>query len=164
MEIVFLRHAPAAGRKDWARTGRPDSRRPLTRDGRGVARAVAKGLAALIGTADLVATSPWARAKETARAAAKALGAPLVESPLLLPRRSPASLAAWLSGLEGERVVLVGHEPHLSRVASWLMTGGRRPIIGLKKAQALLLETKKAAPGSAVLLWSLPPRVLRRLP
>ena len=77
---------------------------------------------------------------------------------------SPASLAGWLSGLDGERVVLVGHEPHLSKAVTWLMAGsGSRPIVGLKKAQALMLETEKAAAGSAVLVWSLPPKALRRL-
>jgi len=164
MEIIFLRHAPAGEREDWAKTGRPDSERPLTADGRKRAREAAKGLAAFIETADLVATSPWARAKETAEIAAKALGAPLVESNFLLPHRSPASLAGWLSGLDGERVILVGHEPHLSKVVSWLLTGSAaRSIVALKKAQAALLETKKAAAGGAVLIWSLPPRVLRSL-
>jgi phosphohistidine phosphatase len=163
MEIIFLRHGPAGEREDWARTGRPDSERPLTMDGRKRSREAAKGLARLIETADLVATSPWARAKETAEIAAKALGAPLVESNFLLPHRSPGSLAAWLSGLDGHRVVLVGHEPHLSKVISWLLAGGSRPVVALKKAQAALLETKKAGAASAVLVWSLPPRVLRRL-
>lgn len=163
MEIVFLRHAPAGEREDWAGTGRPDSERPLTPDGRKRARESARGLAKLIGTADLVATSPWARARETAVIAAKALGAPLVETNFLLPHRSPSSLAGWLSGLDGERVVLVGHEPHLSKVISWLMAGSAsRGIVVLKKAQALMLETKKAAAGSAVLSWSLPPKALRR--
>jgi len=164
MEIIFLRHGPAGEREDWAKTGRPDSERPLTPDGRKRAREAAKGLARLIGTADLVATSPWARARETAEIAAKALGAPLVDTNFLLPHRSPASLAGWLSELQGERVILVGHEPHLSKVVSWLLTGnGSRSVVGLKKAQALLLETRKAAAGSAVLTWSLPPKVLRAL-
>jgi phosphohistidine phosphatase len=164
MEIVFLRHGPAGEKEDWARTGKPDSERPLTTDGRKRAREAAKGLAAFIETADLIATSPWTRAKETAEIAAKALGAPLVESNFLLPHRSPASLASWLSGLDGHRVVLVGHDPHMSKMISWLLAGnGSRTIVELKKAGAILVETKKAAAGSAVLLWSLPPRVLRAL-
>jgi phosphohistidine phosphatase len=99
MEIIFLRHAPAGEREDWAKTGRPDSERPLTMDGRKRAREAAKGLARLIETADLVATSPWSRARETAAFAAKALGAPLVESNFLLPTArppaSPAGCRAW---------------------------------------------------------------------
>lgn len=164
MEIIFLRHAPAGEKEDWARTGRPDAERPLTADGRKRAREAAKGLAAFVETVDLVATSPWARAKETADAVAKAFGAPLAESNLLLPHRSPSSLASWLSGLGGERVVLVGHEPHLSKVIGWLLAGSAsRSFVGLKKAQAVLLETPKAAAASATLAWSLPPKALRRL-
>lgn len=164
MEIIFLRHGPAGDREDWAATGRPDAERPLTADGRKRAREAAKGLARFIETADLVATSPWARAKETAQITAKALGAPMAESNFLLPHRSPSSLAGWLSGLDGQRIVLVGHEPHLSKVISWLLTGnGARSLVALKKSQAVLLETKKAAPEGAALIWSLPPRALRGL-
>jgi len=164
MEIIFLRHAPAADKEAWARTGKPDSERALTTDGRKRAREAAKGLAAFVETVDLVATSPWSRARETAEIAAKAFGAPLVESNYLLPHRSPGSLAGWLSGLDGERVIVVGHEPHLSKVVSWLLAGGAsRSFVGLKKAQAVMLETKKAAAGSATLIWSLPPKVLRAL-
>ncbi|MBI5246875.1 MAG: histidine phosphatase family protein [Elusimicrobia bacterium] len=164
MEIIFLRHAPAGRREEWAKTGKPDSERPLTPDGRKRGREAAKGLAVFVGSADLVATSPWTRARETAKLAAKALGAPLVDSNLLLPHRSPGSLASWLSGLGDKRVVLVGHEPHLSRVVSWLLTGNAaRTIVGLKKAQAAMLETKKAAAGSAVLAWSIPAKALSHL-
>lgn len=163
MNIVLLRHGPAGEREDWARTGRPDAERPLTPEGRRKVKAAARGLARLLGKApDLVVTSPRARARQTAELVAAELGSPLAESPLLLPHRTPKSLAAWMSGLQEETVVLVGHEPHLSRVASWLMTGLARPVLSLKKGQALLLEAAKAEPGGARLHWSAPPRLLRR--
>lgn len=158
-----MRHGPAGEREDWTRTGRPDAERPLTPEGRRKVKDAARGLSRLLGEApDLVATSPWARARQTAELVAAALGGPLVESALLLPHRTPKSLAAWLSGLQEETVVLVGHEPHLSRFASWLMTGLTRPVLSLKKGQALLLEAAKAEPGGARLVWSAPPRLLRR--
>src|SRR5262249_28006446 len=154
-EIIFLRHAPAGEREDWARSGRPDSERPLTMDGRRRAKEAAKGVAALVGKADLVAASPWTRAKETAAPAAKALGCPLVESNLLLPSRSAASLASWLAGLDGQRVVLVGHDPHLSRVIAWFLGSNGSRTVAMKKGQALLLEMPKAGAGQATLRWSL---------
>lgn len=163
MELIVFRHGPAGDKEEWAKTGRPDSERPLTADGRKRAREAARGLAAIAGKVDLVATSPWTRARQTAELAAEAFGAPLAETNFLLPHRSPESLAKWLSGLADERVVLVGHEPHLSKVIGWLLTGDERSYVGLKKAQAALLETKKAAGARATLLWSIPPKALRKL-
>lgn len=146
-----MRHGPAGGRGAWVKKGRSDADRPLTPEGRKKTRAAAAGLARLLGGADLVATSPWARAHKTAEYVAAALDAPLTVSALLLPDRPPEDLAAWLAGLGKKRVVLVGHEPHLSRCASRLVGGGR---FALKKAQAALI-------ADGVLLWSLPGRVLR---
>lgn len=163
MEIIFFRHGLAGDKAEWAETGRPDSERPLTKEGRERTKEAAEGLAAWAGKAELVATSPWKRARQTAEYAAKSFGAPLVETDLLLPHRTGHDLSEWLSGLDGERVVLVGHEPHLSRVATWLMSGSERPVVALKKAQAVCLETKRAARGTATLLWSLPPKALRGL-
>ncbi len=163
MEIIILRHGPAGEREDWAKTGRADSERPLTVDGRRRVRGAARGLAALAGRVDLVATSPWTRARQTAEIAAKELGAPLAETSLLLPHRSPSSLAKWLSGLKNERIVLVGHDPHLSKVIGWFLTGDERGYVALKKGQAALLETAKAEGARATLLWSVPSKALRRL-
>jgi phosphohistidine phosphatase len=163
MEIIILRHGPAGESEDWAKTGRPDSERPLTDDGRRRARGSARGRAVLAGKVDLVATSPWTRARQTAELAAKELGAPLAETDLLLPHRSPGSLAKWLAGLKNERVVLVGHEPHLSKVIGWFLTGDERSYVALKKGQAALLQTAKAEGARATLVWSVPSRALRRL-
>jgi phosphohistidine phosphatase len=162
MEIIVLRHAPAGDKKEWAKTGKPDSARPLTAQGRRRARSAAAGLAALVGSADVVATSPWKRALKTAEPAARALGARLLETPLLTPGRAPAELARWVAGLREARVVLVGHEPHLSGVVSWILTGRAAPaVVALKKGQALLLNAPAAARG-ATLVWSLPPGALKR--
>lgn len=166
MELLIVRHGPAgdaAEKAAWRRSGRPDSERPLTQDGRKRTRAAAAGLARLAGGFDAVATSPWARAAQTAGLVAKALSADLVESPALVPGRSPEDVLAWLGGRREKRLALVGHEPSLSRLASWLLTGNDRLVLRLKKPQALLLELKTLEPGAATLLWSLPPRALRAL-
>ena len=163
MEIIFLRHAPAVDKAAWAKTDRPDADRPLTPAGKRKAKAAAEGLAAVLGRVRLVATSPWKRAKQTAAPAAAALRAKTIETPLLTPEHSPEALAKWLRSLGAARVVLVGHEPHMSAAASWLLTGGVRPVVALKKAQALLLDCGEPGAGTATLVWSLPPAALRRL-
>jgi phosphohistidine phosphatase len=166
MELLIVRHGPAgnaAEKAAWKRSGRPDAERPLTKDGRSRTRLAAKGVAGIVEGFSLVATSPWTRAAQTAGLFARALGADLIECPTLIPSRSLEDALAWLKNRREKRVVLVGHEPHLSRLASWLMTGDDRSVLRLKKPQALLLELKSLEPGGAELVWSLPPRQLRTL-
>ncbi len=166
MELLIVRHGPAgdaAEKAAWKRSGRPDSERPLTKDGRRKARAAARGLARVFGKAQLVATSPWTRAAQTAELLGEVFGAKTMEFPELIPDRKFEDLLARLKTLKQRRVVLVGHEPHLSRFGSWLLTGRDHSILRLKKSQALLLDLKTLAPGAAELIWSLPPRQLRAL-
>jgi phosphohistidine phosphatase len=163
MELLIVRHGPAGDRKEWRASHRPDKERPLTKDGRRKTRAAARGLASVLDAVELVATSPWTRAAQSAEFLAAAFGAKIVALPELVPDRSYEELAAWLKNRREKRVALVGHEPHLSGFASWLMTGRDGSVLGLKKSQALLLDLKSPAPGGATLLWSLPPRQLRAL-
>ena len=166
MELLIVRHGPAgnaAEKAAWKRSGRPDAERPLTKDGRRKTRAAAAGLSRAAEGFGLVATSPWMRAAQTAALVARSLGADLVECPALIPGSPLEDALAWLKFRREKRVVLVGHDPHLSRLASWLMTGAERPILRLKKPQALLLEFKTLEPGGAELIWSLQPRHLRSL-
>jgi phosphohistidine phosphatase len=166
MELLIVRHGPAGNAEEkaaWKRSGRPDSERPLTKEGRRKTRDAAAGLSRLVDGFALVATSPWARAAQTAGLVARALGADLVECPALIPGTPLEDALAWLKTRRKERLVLVGHDPHLSRLASWLMTGRDHPVLRLKKPQALLLEARTLAPGGAELVWSLPPKSLRAL-
>jgi phosphohistidine phosphatase len=163
MELLIVRHGPAGERETWRARGRSDTERPLTKDGRRKARAAALGLARVLDGVDLVATSPWTRAAQTAELLAEAFGAKAAEFPELIPDRRFEDLLARLKTLRERRVALVGHEPHLSRFVSWLLTGRDHSLLRLKKSQALLLELKIPAPGAAELVWSLPPRQLRAL-
>lgn len=159
-----MRHGPAGDREEWrAKTDKPDSERPLTDEGRDKAREAARGLAKCVGRVRLAATSPWTRAAQTAEIVADALDAKVVELDALIPDRPLEEARAWLKSRREPRVAVVGHEPHLSRLASWLMTGEDRPVLSLKKSGALLLDLRSGRPGDALLLWSLPPRPLRKI-
>jgi len=159
-----VRHGPAGDPAKWSKSGRADRDRPLTPDGRRKAAEAASGLATAFGRCDLVATSSWKRAAQTAALVAKALGtgAP-IDCPPLIPGSSAEDLLAWLKLRREKRIALVGHEPSLSRFASWLMTGKPAAVLHLKKSQAVLLELETPSPGAAVLVWSLAPRQLRAL-
>jgi phosphohistidine phosphatase len=166
MELLIVRHGPAgdaAEKAAWKRSGRPDSDRPLTKEGRRRTKEAAAGLARAVEGFGVVATSPWARAAQTAALVAKALDADLVECPALIPDSPFEDALSWLRARPEKRLALVGHDPYLSRFASWLLTGRERAILRLKKPQAVLLELKRLEPGAAELVWSLPPRPLRAL-
>src|SRR5215831_17452025 len=106
MEIWLLRHAAA---EDRSSSGR-DSDRTLTEDGHKRAREVARGLAALEPGIELVLTSPYARARQTAEPAARALklSAKLRESRALEPDRDPSEILEEIQAEGVGSVLLVG--------------------------------------------------------
>ena len=166
MKVLIVRHAKAEDRADFAATGADDVERPLTGAGREQARRIGRALKELVPRIDVLATSPLVRARETARLLVRAYKrVKPVELPALAPGLSEKAIGAWLAEQPSDAVVaLVGHEPDLSALASWLLTARKPPILVLKKGAACLLEfADKPEQGHAVLLWSLVPSQLRRL-
>lgn len=178
VRLLLVRHGPAGDRLRWRASGRPDSERPLTPGGRDRTRAAVRGLARLVDAPGAVATSPLVRAVETAAILCDGLGAGAAEELAALVHSSPPEAALpWLAAHRRTGLAaFVGHEPHLSRLACWLLAGagaaggdgpGRRgtePFLGLRKAGACLLDLgTRPRPGGARLLWLLAPVQLRRL-
>lgn len=115
MRVVIVRHAEAA-------PGTPDELRPLTPAGREQARRLGAELRGQGVRPDAVVTSPLLRARETA--AALALGDPEVDE-RLAPGATPDDVRAAAVD-HGDTVVLVGHQPDLSRAVAAL-AGGAEP-------------------------------------
>ena len=166
MKLLIVRHAKAEDRAAFAASGKDDSERPLTGAGREQAGKSARAIKTLLPRIDVLATSPLTRARDTARLLARDYKRLTPEElPALAPGASVKSVGAWLAQQSADATVaLVGHEPDLSVLASWLLTGRTQPIMALKKGAACLLEFEDTAvPGRAVLVWSLTPRQLRGL-
>lgn len=159
-----MRHAVAAERDPVAWP--VDAERPLTLKGRAQFRVAARGLRSLVGRVDAVLSSPYARAWETAQLLHEEAGWRAPEScEALTASDHEAVLAAIAARTSARSVVLVGHEPHLSVLATALLspTSGHS-VIEMRKGAAAYIEIGGPHPGSpAVLRWLLPPRVLRRL-
>lgn len=165
MKLVVIRHGPAGDRAEWDAEGRDDRLRPLTSDGKKQMRRVATGLATLVPSIDVLATSPLVRAEQSADIIAEQYRTDVVTLDALAPDSAPEKTVEWLRALEAEETVaLVGHEPHLSTLVGYLLTGKRISFIDLKKAGVALLELPDP-PQSATgaLEGLLTPRVLRRL-
>src|ERR1043165_2088236 len=125
MHLLIVRHAIAEERDEFAKTGKPDELRPLTPDGRRKMARAARGLVTLVPSIDLLASSPLVRAVQTAEIVAAAYdGKEIVQADALRDDAEPASTAKWLAAQKPkEFVAIVGHEPHLSLFASWMIAG-----------------------------------------
>jgi phosphohistidine phosphatase len=118
VQLVIVRHAEAA-------SGEPDELRPLTAEGREVARALGQRLAREGVQPDAVLTSPLLRARETAEELARPAGLEPEPDERLAPGATAESVRA-AAAERGETVVVVGHQPDCSRIAADL-TGGDEP-------------------------------------
>lgn len=162
MHLLIIRHAIAEDREAFAKTGQPDTERPLTKHGRAVMGRVAKGLRRRVKSIDVLAASPLVRAAQTAAVIAKEYDAMSVSTvPALAPDSAPEAFATWLHTQRNVEVVaVVGHDPHLGMLITWLVSGVRESRVTLDKGGACMLEIEgKADARSATLTWSLPPDV-----
>lgn len=158
MLLLLWRHGPAGDAARWTQSGHDDASRPLTDEGRVKTRRAAKGLTELVSKLDVVASSPLVRARETARFAAERFPeARRAVRADLVPTADPKRAAAWLAGLGDNAVAVVGHEPHLSKLAA-LLLGAAAPLFELKKGGAALLDLEAKR-----LLALVTPKLLRRL-
>ena len=137
MLLHLLRHAHALAEEE-------DKTRPLSPRGRGEIARLARflGASAVFRPAQLW-HSPLLRSRQTADELAARLllsDALRVEIPGLLPEDDPRELAERLHLHPKDRgdIALLGHEPHLSALASLLVRGKARPDLFILKKCALL--------------------------
>jgi phosphohistidine phosphatase len=164
MNLFILRHAKAQPRSPkW----RPDSKRPLTREGESSMFEVARGIKALEVSFDVILTSPYVRALRTAEILAEVYESEKIfETARLAPEAGAKEILDEVNenfSAAGE-IVLVGHEPFLSRLISTLLTGEDGMAMELKKAGFCKLTMEKLVFGKcACLEWLLTARQLARL-
>jgi phosphohistidine phosphatase len=166
MQLLVIRHAIAKDREVFAATGEDDALRPLTEVGAERMKDAAAGLRRVVRTLDILAASPLLRAQQTAEIVAEAYGnLPVHTGGVLSPESEPPAFLRWLRQQRTANVVaVVGHEPHLGTLVTWLMTGQSTSRIALRKGGACLLDfSARPAAGGATLQWALTPSQLRRI-
>ena len=165
MDVYLVRHAIAEDRD--ARRWPDDAERPLTTDGAERFRRAAAGLRRVAPGVDVVLASPYVRAWQTAEILHDVTGWPEPERCKALEATSaPVAALEVLKGLDASvTVALVGHEPFLSSLASLLLARDEDAVtLELKKGGVVFLECPAdCEPGSALLRWHVPPKLLRRL-
>jgi phosphohistidine phosphatase len=165
MDLYLVRHAVAfdPDESQWP----DDSQRPLTPAGEKRFKQAARGLSTLVGSVDVVLSSPWVRAWRTAELLEKEAGWPKpIGCEALESGRAPAEVLQALQAYTSSgAVALVGHEPSMHELASYLLTADTSHAqIEFRKGGVARLELDQALqPGAAHLRWLLPPKLLRAL-
>lgn len=167
IKLFILRHAIAVER------GTPgykdDSKRPLTDKGKEKMYQNAAGLKTFGISFDLILSSPYQRAKQTAYIVVDVLKIRkhcLVFTNNLIPDVTYEKLIREINTFskKHQNILLVGHEPHLSGLISYLLTGQRNMSINFKKGGICCLTIAKLClAGSASLEWLLSPAQLSQL-
>jgi phosphohistidine phosphatase len=166
MELLVIRHGAAMDKEEFAKTDKSDDLRPLTSAGMEEMKEIARGLRELVKKIDLLVTSPLVRAVQTAEIVGAAYDIPVSETTdALSPDSQPKDFEKWSADFEDvKRIAIVGHEPHLTALVSWLLTGEDGAIIDLKKGGMCLLEFDSGIKsGSGILNWLMTPRQLTRI-
>jgi phosphohistidine phosphatase len=165
VQLLVIRHAIAVDRTTFAATGKDDDLRPLTDDGSRKMGRAARGLQRVAGRPDVLATSPLTRAQQTAKIVADVYAMTVSETvEALRPDSSPSMFADWAKERNADAIAIVGHEPHLSELVSWLMCGAAQSHVALKKGGACLLAFDGPVRRSGgTLKWLLTPAQLRQL-
>lgn len=164
MNLYIMRHGIA---EDHTPKG-DDAARKLTAKGSDKIAKAASGLRAMELAIEVILTSPVIRAAETAAIVAKEIGtsATLRKIPELTTGTSPDKVLDALAKLKlPETVLIVGHEPTMSRLASLLLTGSSEALsIRLKEGGVIALELPDGPQkGAAQLRWILTQRQLRKM-
>jgi phosphohistidine phosphatase len=164
VDIYLIRHAIAghADETHWP----DDEARPVTEKGARVFREAAAGLRRVVPQVEVVLSSAFVRAWQTAELLHDVAGWPEPVACAELEAGRPARAAlAVLSERTEQSIALVGHEPHLSRLTSLLCTGDEHALrFRLKKGGVVCVTVDDGvAPAGASLRWALTPKLLRAL-
>jgi len=162
MNLYLIRHAIATTISPEGE----DSQRPLTDKGRTRMYRIAQGLKELGESIDLILTSPYLRATQTAQVLAKKLEVEKDKIIILEPLAPDGQAADVIRTINDkykdvENIALVGHEPYLSRLISLLLSGDPNLSITLKKGSVCRLSIASLQAGRcATLDWLLMPAQL----
>lgn len=165
MRVYLVRHGIAFD-QDPARW--PDDRaRPLTDRGERAFKKAARGLREVAGDVEAVLSSPYARAWQTAEILERKARWPApVALEALQVGQTPDQVVEALRPYAGAAALaLVGHEPHLSTLAAYLLYADEHLApFQLRKGGVARLDFEHGpARGAGRLIWLLTPAQLRAL-
>jgi phosphohistidine phosphatase len=163
--VYLVRHAVAHKRdpERWP----DDSERPLTPEGEEEFREAAIGLGRYVPGVEVLLSSPYRRAWQTAEILTEQIGWPAPQAfPALEPDVAPEKVVLALQTYAGKQsIALTGHRPGLHELAVYLLTGDAGGAdMKIKKGGVVCIEVDEdPKAGAGKLRWLFTPRVLRTL-
>ena len=159
MDLFILRHGIAV---EPGTVGYDDASRPLTSEGKEKLKLITAGMMKLELSFDLILSSPYTRAHQTAEIVADRLklSDKMDFSSSLVPNGNPSDLIQTIKKRGTlKSILLVGHEPFLSELISLLAFGEAHSAVVMKKAGLAKLRVTTLKPGRcALLVWLMTPK------
>jgi len=155
MQLYLLRHADADTK------AATDDARTLSEKGAEQALRVADFCNARGLKPDAILSSPLPRAHQTAKAVAEVFDVKVVTVPWLACGAVPSATVAQLKERRSHpSIMLVGHEPDMSRLVAYFLGTGKADIIHIRKASLTALEVMAFQAGGGRLDFSIPVKLM----
>jgi len=163
MKLYLVRHGIAEDIGDYE----DDSLRPLTEKGREKMKKIAGAIKALGVEPNLIVSSPYVRASQTAAILAKELKYEenLAFSDFFVPMAEPNDMIVEINeNFSVDELMLIGHEPNLSLLASLLLAGNPDLSINFKKGGICCISVDDLHyDHKATLEWLVTPKISTRM-
>ena len=158
MELYLMQHGANLGKE-------VDPEEPLSPEGREQIRASAKALDILGVRLNAIVASPKKRSRESAMLVAERLGFPkdaIRVTETVKPMAPPDETVRYLQqgGAVGA-LLIVGHLPSLSEIASFLLTEGSKANVTFARGGVARIDVDVLPTHAGRLQWLLTPRQLK---
>jgi len=156
MNLFILRHGDAEA------VANSDSERKLTQRGREETQKVALWLEKKNPKIEIILSSPYIRARQTALIVAEELKLTnfLKYLEALTPEKTPEDVLGVLKDIPQNNVLIVGHLPLFGYLISALVSGEDQKEVTVKKSGLSLIELPEIKYGAGQLMWMVTPDIL----
>ncbi len=158
MEIYFVRHGEAQDKVG----GMKDEDRPLTSFGAATIAHLGRSLKGIIKRFDLILTSPFLRARQSADILGNIFGnkGEISVSNSLIAGSPPNELLNEIKKSDASHILIIGHQPYLGSYINFF-TGTKEDDMSIRTATCALVETCELKKDKGKLLWIKEPADLK---
>lgn len=168
MKIYIFRHGIALDRDEALIKKVEDAGRPLTEKGRERNQQMLNWFKQQEISIEAMVVSPYLRAVQTSVQLKDIVKGKTFSGVVeLIPSAPPQAFVQWTKAHAKNltNILVIGHEPQLTCLASWLVSGSQVSNIDLKKSGCICLEVEsllELGPRSAIIKWIIGPKLIAK--